>query len=105
VPCEAGLIDCASIGYRSQFPFDFADQDARGTSSTSWSCLAEGLLRIVEPSLPPTVGEPTIDNLIRYNEAFEKVGFKIPPLQCGAHRLPVDVFRQYFSELQLKEAL
>ncbi|WP_157778314.1 hypothetical protein [Massilia violaceinigra] len=96
-PCEAGLIDCSSIGYRSRFSFDFADQDETGESSTSWSCMAEGLLRVVAPDLPPTIGEPCIDNLLAYDEAFGKCGLKVPALQCGNHKLPIDEIRKHFS--------
>lgn len=94
-PCEAGLVDCRSLGYRSHFPFDFADHGAEG-STTSWSCLAEGLLRGIDPALPETVGEPTLDTLARYRAAFEKWGLSVPRLQCGSHELPIAAIRKGF---------
>lgn len=94
VPCEAGLVDCSSIGYRSRFPFDFADYDPEFGSHVSWSCLAEGLLHALDTSLPLTLGEPTFDILARHNEAFDARGFTAPILQCGAHPLPMHILRQ-----------
>jgi predicted amino acid dehydrogenase len=95
-PCEAGLVDCAGIGFRSHFPFDFADHGPLG-SHTSWSCLAEGLLRGLERDLPPTLGEPNFATLLEYDAAFLRRGFKTPPLQCGAHELPVDELQERFA--------
>lgn len=95
VPCEAGLVDCASIGYRSHFPFDFADHDQSG-SRISWSCLAEGLLRALEPDLPSTIGAPTVETLREYDRAFEAHGFGVPALQCGPHELPIERLREAF---------
>ena len=88
-PCEAGLVDCSSIGYRSYFPFDFADEDASGCSHTSWSCLAEGLLLALQPTLPRTLGEPDVHTLELYNQAFDDLGFGVPALQCGKNKLRI----------------
>lgn len=98
-PCEAGLVNCASIGYYSRFPFDFANTDAAGGSQIAWSCLAEGLLYALEPGLEPTIGEPSIANLMQYREAFDKQGFSVPPLQCGPNILPAGQLRERFAEL------
>jgi predicted amino acid dehydrogenase len=97
-PCEAGLVDCGSIGYRSFFDFDFADHGRLG-SNTSWSCLAEGLLRSLQRDLPSTLGEPTPEHLLEYNFAFSEWGFETPPLQCGQHELPVEELREQFPIL------
>jgi len=92
VPCDAGLVDCSSLGFASSFPFDFVDM-REGRSHTSWSCLTEGLLRTIEPALPMVVGEPTLETLLIYQDAFDRHGLTIPPLQCGIHRLPVEDLR------------
>jgi len=93
VPCDAGLVDADSIGYRSFFPFDFADAGPAG-SAISWSCLAEGLLRRLRPALPANVGETDLASLLAYDEAFDDVGFRIPKLQCGSHILPEACLQQ-----------
>lgn len=93
VPCEAGLIDCLSIGYLSRFPFDFAEQDEHGQSSTAWSCLAEGLLLSLKNELPTTIGEPSIQNILSYYEAFKQFNFHPPALQCGQNKLPIEVLK------------
>ncbi|MFE8072296.1 hypothetical protein QQM79_14665 [Marinobacteraceae bacterium S3BR75-40.1] len=98
VPCEAGLIDVDTLGYRSHFPFDFADHDRMGGSRTAWCCLTEGLLRALHPHLPPTRGEPTEDTLHVYSEAFRECGLKPAELQCGPHPLPVDALRQRIGD-------
>ncbi|WP_199154979.1 hypothetical protein [Chromobacterium sp. ASV23] len=87
LPCDAGLVDAGSIGFVSHFPFDFSDDQGAG-SSISWSCLAEGLLRGVDPSLPNNIGELEVENLLAYEAAFLRHGFAIPQLQCGLHILP-----------------
>jgi len=89
LPCDAGLVDCASIGYRAFFPFDFADYGDDG-SRVAWSCVTEGLLCHLEPSLTATVGEPQIEDLLAYDAAFDRRGLRIPPLQCAARVLPMD---------------
>lgn len=93
VPCEAGLIDVGSIGYRSHFPFDFADQAIDG-SRTAWCCLTEGLLQALEPDLPATLGEPTAETLDAYLQAFDRHGLQSAMLQCGENALPVQALRQ-----------
>jgi len=97
-PCEAGLVDCGSIGYVSHFPFDFSDHDASG-SNISWSCLAEGLLHYLDPTLPDTLGEPTLEHLIKYSASFDLFGFKTPNLQCGENELPVEDLMENFRKL------
>lgn len=92
VPCEAGLIDVGSLGYRSHFPFDFADQAAEG-SRTAWCCLTEGLLQALEPQLPATLGEPTAATLEAYLGAFEQHGLQSAMLQCAENALPVQELR------------
>jgi hypothetical protein len=92
VPCEAGLVDCRSIGFRSRFPFDFAEIDVDG-SSTAWSCLTEGMLFALEPSTTPTVGEPTLDTIVPYVTAFDQNKLRIPVLQCGPNALPIDTLQ------------
>jgi len=86
------------MGYRSQFPFDFADHGPAG-SQTSWSCLAEGLLRRLRPDLPPTLGEPTLEVLLQYEVAFRNCGFCTPSLQCGSNILPVSTLTDRFHSL------
>lgn len=95
-PCEAGLVDCTSIGFKSQFPFDFAECDEFG-SSVAWSCLSEAILLAMDPSLKPTIGEPTIDAVIPYLQAFDRYGFGTPSLQCGEHVLPIEALRANLS--------
>lgn len=97
VPCEAGLIDCHSIGYLSRFPFDFAEQDEYGLSSTAWSCLAEGLLLSLKNELPTTIGEPSIQNILSYYEAFKQFNFHPPALQCGQNKLPIEALKSELS--------
>ena len=97
-PCEAGLVDAGAIGFRSHFPFDFADHGADG-SSTSWSCLAEGMLRALQPDLPATLGEPSGESLLRYSQAFDAHAFGTPALQCGERVLPVEVLRHRFQSI------
>jgi predicted amino acid dehydrogenase len=91
LPCEAGLVDCSSIGFQSHFPFDFADHGPSG-STVSWSCLSEGLMLALEPALGATTGEPTLDQVQSYAAAFRRHGLDVAPLQCGSHLLPVDEF-------------
>jgi predicted amino acid dehydrogenase len=88
-PCEAGLIDCRTLGYRSYFPFDFADHDEHG-SVVSWSCAVEGMLRALNPDIEATLGEPTAASVEAYERAFDDLGLTVPFLQCGAHPLPID---------------
>ncbi|WP_239376373.1 MULTISPECIES: hypothetical protein [unclassified Frankia] len=92
VPCEAGLVDCRSIGFRSRFPFDFAEVGADG-SSTAWSCLTEGMIFALEPGITPTIGEPTPEMISAYMTAFDQNKLCIPALQCGPHVLPIDKLR------------
>jgi predicted amino acid dehydrogenase len=97
-PCDAGLVDCSSLGYRARFPFDFADHGETG-SSIAWSCLTEGLLRALHPELPETIGEPSAATLDAYAAAFDRAGLTVPPLQCGAHLLPIPELRARMREL------
>ncbi len=92
VPCEAGLIDCSSLGYVSNLPFDYAGGEK--SVGTAWSCLCEGMLCAVDPDLVPTVGEPALEHLLRFDEAFDRFGLKTPPLQCAPHLLPVTALRE-----------
>ena len=92
LPCEAGLVDCSSIGYRSHFPFDFADHVGPAGSSVAWSRLAEGLLLALDPVLGPTSGNPDLAQIRSYARAFERFGLRVAPLQCGSHPLPVESF-------------
>ncbi len=96
IPCEAGLIDCSNIGYRSRFPFDFAEQDQYGASSTSWSCLAEGLLLALQSDLPTTIGEPSIESILKYHKAFQHYEFGAATLQCGQNKLPIQTLKKMF---------
>jgi predicted amino acid dehydrogenase len=89
-PCEAGLIDCSSLGYASYLPFDFAAGTGDGTA---WSCLAEAMMCAVDPTLVPTVGEPTLPNLLSYDEAFDRLDLAVAPLQCAPHLLPTGALR------------
>jgi predicted amino acid dehydrogenase len=98
VPCEAGLIDVGSIGYRSHFPFDFADQGSDG-SRTAWCCLTEGLLQALDPGLPATLGEPTAATLGAYLAAFERNRLQPAILQCGENALPVQALRHALIRL------
>jgi predicted amino acid dehydrogenase len=93
LPCEAGLVDCTAIGYRSHFPFDFADEGPEG-SRVSWSCLAEGMLLARGPDLDATVGEPDVATVSRFRDAFVAQGLEHAALQCGAHLLDPDRFRR-----------
>lgn len=97
VPCQAGLVDCGSIGYRSHFPFDFADASPAG-SRIAWSCLAEGLLLALDPDLSPTVGEPQLPQIHAYQRAYDRLGFRAPPLQCGPHELPMQALRDQMMQ-------
>jgi len=96
-PCEAGLVDAASINYWAYFPFRFAAQHATAGTSVTWCCLAEGLAMAHDPSLPPTLGEPEVDALSHYLGAFERIGFRVAPLQCGPHFLPIERLRAGFA--------
>jgi predicted amino acid dehydrogenase len=96
VPCDAGLVQCSSIGFRSFFPFDFAGDDTN-VNGIAWSCLAEGLLKHLNPQLPATVGEPDRSIVAQYSEAFTGASFSIPPLQCGPHVLPLEKLRASMS--------
>jgi predicted amino acid dehydrogenase len=100
VPCEAGLVDATSIGYWSYFPFNFASGDPDGGTSVAWCCLAEGLAIGLDPTLPPTVGEPDLVGLAGYNAAFDRAGFQVAPLQCGSHFLPVERLYAAFNTRQ-----
>jgi hypothetical protein len=97
VPCEAGLVDAASLDYRAYFPFRFASQAPDGATSIAWCCLAEGLAMAHVPTLPPTVGEPNADGLVQYRLAFEQLELRVAPLQCGSHILPIDLLRERFA--------
>lgn len=94
LPCEAGLIDVGPLGYRAHFPFGFADENAEGGSQTAWCCLTEGLLKALEPSLPATLGEPSMDSLHQYHEVFKRFGLRAAELQCGSRPLPLDLLRE-----------
>ena len=96
-PCEAGLINAGSIGYCSTFPFFLAEIDGSRASPVTWCCLAEALLLALDPSLPPTVGEPTPVALERHSAAFARAGFGPGRLQCGRHFLPVERLRESFA--------
>ncbi|WP_128431888.1 hypothetical protein [Streptomyces cyaneus] len=90
VPCDAGLVDCSGIGYTSGFPFDFADVDADGNSTTAWTCQTEGMLLALDDRLPRTIGEPSIETILAYEDAYLANGLSIPTLQCGPNPLPID---------------
>jgi len=96
-PCEAGLVDATSINYWSYFPFQFASPDPEGGTPVTWCCLAEGLAIRLDPTLPPTVGEPNLAGLTRFAEAFDRFGFQVAPLQCGSNFLPVDKLQAAFQ--------
>jgi len=85
-PCEAGLVDCDSIGYRSFFPYDFLENPQVGTSH-AWCCLTEGLLLGRDPDLQPTIGEPTLESMLAYDRAFVKAKLCPAPLRCGPNLL------------------
>lgn len=89
LPCDAGLVDCRSLNFRSHFPFDFADHGEHG-STVAWSCMTEGLLRAWQPSLPATIGEPDDAVMDAYADAFESAGLRVAELQCGAELIDVD---------------
>ncbi|MDQ6672793.1 MAG: hypothetical protein M3069_18960 [Chloroflexota bacterium] len=95
-PCEAGLVDASSINYWSYFPFRFASTDPEGGTSVAWCCLAEGLAIGLDPTLPPTVGEPNLAGLARYVAALDRFGLRVAPLQCGSNFLPVERLRAVF---------
>lgn len=97
VPCEAGLIDCSSVGFTSRFPFDFADYDDGVGSSIAWSCLSEGIAKSLIEELPSTIGEPSFENLLKYYEAFKTLNFQTPPLQCGENALPIEELKYNFT--------
>lgn len=97
VPCEAGLVDCASIGYSAYFDFDFADADPDGRSSTAWTCQTEGMLLARNPDLPTTVGNPSMEVISSYRDEFVENELRIPELQCGLNRLPIDEIRARFD--------
>jgi predicted amino acid dehydrogenase len=103
VPCEAGLVDCSSLQFRSRFPFDFADATEAG-SSTSWCCLTEGMLRTLDPGLPLTLGEPSLENLLSYEAAFDRVGLAVSTLQCGPHRLPISAIASHLRGRPVRPA-
>jgi predicted amino acid dehydrogenase len=88
-PCEAGLIDCSALGFRSFFPFDFVEDLKTGTTHT-WCCLTEGLLMAMNRDLEPTVGEPTISSMLAFEKAFEDSGLRPAPLRC-ANQLLVEM--------------
>jgi predicted amino acid dehydrogenase len=96
-PCEAGLVDAASIAYGSAFPFCIAEMNGSTRSPVTFCCLAEGLLLALDPTLPPTVGEPALDGLLRHYAAFETHAFRAGRLQCGMHFLPLDRLRATFA--------
>ncbi|HLZ60659.1 MAG TPA: hypothetical protein VKR06_27245 [Ktedonosporobacter sp.] len=95
VPCDTGIVDSRCIGYYSYFPFDFTENDANG-SSLSWSCFTEGLMKMLDDDLPSTIGEPLIENVLRYHRAFDRFGFAIPALRCGPRLIPVEQIRGEF---------
>jgi predicted amino acid dehydrogenase len=95
-PCEAGLIDCSSIGYRSHFPFGFADHGDWG-SRTAWCCLTEGMMLALVPGLAPTIGEPTAEGVLRFDQAFDRLGLEAASLQCEGRLLPVAQLREAFA--------
>ena len=86
IPCEAGLIDCESLSYRSFFPFDWLEDQHHGTTH-AWCCLTEGLLLGKYPELPPTIGEPTLASMLAFDEAFVDAGLKPAPLRSGPYLL------------------
>jgi CRP-like cAMP-binding protein/predicted amino acid dehydrogenase len=85
-PCEAGLIDCSTLAFRSFFPFDYIEDAAAGTTH-AWCCLTEGLLLARNAHLGPTIGEPTLESMVAYEAAFEEAGLRVAPLRCGPHLL------------------
>ena len=90
IPCEAGLIDCDSLSYRSFFPFDWLESQQQGTNH-AWCCLTEGLLLGKYPELPPTIGEPTLRSMLAFDEAFVDAGLKPAPLRSGPYLLDDDL--------------
>lgn len=97
VPCDAGLVQSNGIGWRSFFDFGFADNGPEG-SVIAWSCLVEGMLRLMRPgTLPSTIGEPAWETFELYFDAFEWGGFGAPTLQCDARELPIDRLRERFA--------
>ncbi|WP_338790280.1 hypothetical protein V9L05_03620 [Bernardetia sp. Wsw4-3y2] len=97
VPCEAGLIDCSTIGYLSDFPFDFANHDENGTT-TSWCCMAEGLLKHLDNSLPSILGIPSSEQINVYYNAFERFNLSAATLQCKGNILPIGKLKENFTE-------
>ncbi len=93
VPCEAGLVDCSSLGYRGRFPFGFAGHGAAGTA-TAWCCLTEGMILKQLPELAPTLGEPSTIGVAGFDEAFDELGLGAAALQCGGRYLPVAELRE-----------
>ncbi|WP_331726077.1 hypothetical protein [Streptomyces sp. NBC_00470] len=93
IPCDTGLVDCASIGYESRFDFEFADAAAAGVSTTAWSCQTEGMLLALDSQLPTTIGQPSIEVIKAYQDAFRQHELRIPALQCGPRPLPIDQIR------------
>jgi hypothetical protein len=102
-PCEAGLVDACSIGYWGYFPFPFASFGPDGGTSVAWCCLAEGLAMAHETTLPPTIGEPTVDGLTQYLSAFRRLGLGVAPLQCGNRLLALDRLRIGFNRSNTAE--
>lgn len=99
VPCDAGLVQSNGIGWRSFFDFGFADNGPEG-SAIAWSCLVEGMLRLMRPgTLPSTIGEPTWETFELYFDAFEWGGFTAPVLQCDARELPLERLRERLASL------
>ncbi len=99
VPCDAGLVQSNEIGWRSFFDFGFADNGPEG-SAIAWSCLVEGILRLMRPgTLPVTIGEPDWETFELYFDAFEAGGFRAPVLQCDARELPLERLRERFASL------
>ncbi len=94
VPCDTGLVDCTSLEWFSRFNFGFAGERAR---STAWSCLVEGLLKGLDPTLPCTLGHPDTQTLAAWDEAFGRFGLAPAPLQCGGHELPMADLRRHFE--------
>jgi predicted amino acid dehydrogenase len=101
-PCEAGLVDASSIDYRANFPFRFASQERSSGTSIAWCCLAEGLAMGHVGELPPTIGEPDPEGLVQYLAAFERLDFRVAPLQCGSHFLPIGRLRARFLGAPVK---
>ncbi|RMF14504.1 MAG: hypothetical protein D6758_11420 [Gammaproteobacteria bacterium] len=103
LPCDTGLVDCSALHWFSRFDFGFAgDEEAR---TVAWSCLVEGLLKGLDPSLPCTLGHPDRTTLMAWDEAFHRCGLRPAPLQCGGLMLPVAAIREQFRVLDLRSGI